>query len=246
MESFGHIIVVGECGSTQDLALERARSGEPEGTAVLCLNQTGGRGSQGREWVSPTGKNVAMSVLLRPSLPSGEAPLLGMMTSIAVARTVEKTGVVAQVRWPNDVLVEEKKIAGILPEARIAGGRIEVAIMGVGLNVNCRPEDFPPHLRPEVTSLLMCTGREWAVLDVARGLLDEFGELYQRVRHEGCAFVPRLWERWWRHRGRVFSRDGVTGTAEGIDADGALMLRNSDGRVLRITSGTALPVHSHE
>ncbi len=246
MESFGRMLVFEECGSTQDLALELARSGEPEGTAVLCLNQTGGRGSQGREWVSPRGKNVALSVLLRPSLPSDEVPLLGMMTSIAVAHTVEKAGVVGGVRWPNDVLVGEKKIAGILPEARLAGTRVETAILGVGLNVNCAPEDFPPHLRDEITSLLMCTGKEWDVQGVARILLTELGLLYQRTKQEGCAFVPRLWERIWLHRGRMFSREGMTGIAEGIDEDGALLLRNSDGRVVRVTSGTVIPLHSHE
>jgi len=223
------LLTVEECDSTQDLALELAQKGAPDGYAVLGLNQTSGRGRQGREWLSPRGRNVALSVIMRPLLPAHEAPLLGMMTSIAVTETLEGAGVSARVRWPNDVLVQERKIAGILPEARIAGSNIEVAIIGIGLNVNSTPDDFPEDLRDQVTSMLISTGRQWPIGETARLLLHKLDLLYGRAKIEGCGFVPGLWARMWAHKGYTVSRDGLTGIAEGIDQDGALLIRTASG-----------------
>ncbi len=240
--SFGELIVVDECGSSQDLAMRLAQDGAPDGTAVLSLNQTGGRGRQGREWVSLAGKDLALSVVLRPSVPAHEAPLLGMLASIAVAETLEKADLSARLRWPNDVLVHGKKIAGILPEARTTGAEIEVAVIGIGLNVNSTAEDFPEELRDQVTSMLACTGTARPIEDIARLLLGEIGLLCGRIATEGCGFIPGMWEPLWAHRGSVVTRDGLTGTAERIDRDGALMLRTVDGRLVRISSGAVMPL----
>ena len=100
------LIIVQKAESTQDLAREMALSGEPEGVAVMALEQTGGRGRENRVWVSPPGKNIALSLLLRPAMDPADAPLLGLMASIAVAETIEGFGVgPGQLKWPNDVLV---------------------------------------------------------------------------------------------------------------------------------------------
>lgn len=235
---FGKLLTVRQAGSTQDLAKDMAINGEPEGTAVMALNQTQGRGRAGHGWVSPPGRNLAISVILRPPLDAGDAPLLGLLASIAVARTVESCGVLGvALKWPNDVLAESRKIAGILPEAVMEGGRIRFVIMGIGLNVNSQQSDFALDFPIPATSLLLCTGREWDLNEVAVSLLEQMGDLYNRSLLEGTGFVPGMWETWWAHRGRVLTWGDIRGTAEGVDPDGALRLRSSDGTLNRVIGG---------
>ncbi len=234
------LMIVPQAESTQDLARDMALSGEPEGVAVMALKQTRGRGREARVWVSPPGKNVALSLLLRPALDPADAPLLGLMTSIAVAETVEGCGVgPVRLKWPNDVLVEGKKIAGILSEGTILHGQIAFVIIGLGLNVNAEESDFPDELRDSVTSLSLSSGKTWDLEAVARAFMEHMDALYRRVRAEGCQFIVPLWESRWAHRGQVLLHDGVVCVAEGIHPDGSLLLRIPDGTLLNICSGEA-------
>jgi len=236
------LIIREEAESTQDLARDLAVRGESEGLAVMALSQTGGRGRVGRAWVSPRGKNLALSLILRPDLDPDEAMLLGLSASIAAAETLEEKGVVrADLKWPNDVLVRGLKIAGILPEARVNGNRLEFVIIGVGINVNAEESDFPPDLRTSATSLFMSTGKRADLEDVALSFLARAGALYDRIKREGCGFIPALWETRWAHKGRMLTRDDQRGRAEGLDGDGALLLRTGGGRLLRIYSGEVEP-----
>jgi BirA family transcriptional regulator, biotin operon repressor / biotin---[acetyl-CoA-carboxylase] ligase len=234
------LIIHQEAESTQDLARDAAVRGEPEGLAIMVLNQTKGRGTAGHSWVSPAGKNLAVSMILRPRVAPEEAPLLGLMASIAVAEIVEAgIGRLAQLKWPNDVFVDGKKIAGILPEASLNNRQIGFVIMGIGLNVNAEAEDFPPDLRDFVTSLRLIAGREWDLEDTARDLLERTELLYERVKREGCAFIPDLWNTRWVHRGARLTRNGLAYTAEGIGADGALLIRAENDKLERLTSGSS-------
>jgi BirA family biotin operon repressor/biotin-[acetyl-CoA-carboxylase] ligase len=220
-----------------------ALRGEPEGLAVMVIHQTRGKGRLGRSWVSPAGKNLALSLILRPPLSPRDAALLGMLASVAVAETVEEKGVPrAELKWPNDVLVKGRKIAGILPEARTTGASIDFVIIGIGLNVNSQQYDFPPDLSDSVTSLLLCTAKEHGLEDVAHCLLRGMKKLYDRVWTEGSRFIVPLWESRWAHRGVRLVRDGVSGVAEEVDQDGALILKMENGRRLRFHSGEAEPV----
>ncbi len=220
-----------------------ALSDGSDGLAVVALKQTSGRGRSGHSWISPAGKNLALSLVLRSTIPPEELPLLGLLAAVAVAETVEGAGVTeAQLKWPNDVLVEGRKIAGILPEAAVQGSMVKFVVIGLGLNVNAQAQDFPAELRDSVTSLIMCTAKESDVIKIAKEFLSCMRTLYARVQAEGCGFIPGLWASKWAHRGRTLVRDGVTGVAEGIDTDGALLLRTSDGRVLRVTSGMVEPL----
>ncbi len=238
----GRLVIHNEAESTQDLAKAMALSGEPEGTAVMALNQTRGRGRMGRSWISPTGKNLALSIILRPHLSPRDAVLLGFLASIAVAEAVEEEGVAeAQLRWPNDVLVRDRKIAGILSEAVVSQGHIDFVIVGIGLNVNSRRSDFPPDLRTPATSLLMCTGKESDLADVARGILKSLAVHYDRVKSEGCGFISRLWELRWPHRGRKLVHESFVGIGRGLEADGSLILEQDNGRLVHITCGDVLP-----
>ncbi|AFM26328.1 biotin--[acetyl-CoA-carboxylase] ligase [Desulfomonile tiedjei] len=236
---FGNLIIYESLGSTQDIARELARQGDSEGTAILALKQTSGRGRLGRTWVSPPGKNLALSVILKPHIEPQHASLLGMAASIATAETVESYGIArAELKWPNDVLVNGRKIAGILSEAAVTSNRLEYVIVGLGLNVNCSPDDFPPDLRELVTSMAICTGQISDVEEIARVFLDKMHSLYDRVRTEGPAFIPNSWDGRWAHRKSYVIRDGIRYRAEAIAPDGALVVSTEDGTIKQLVSGT--------
>lgn len=216
--------------------------GDPDGSAVMVLDQTLGRGRAGHSWISPPGKNLALSVILRPRVTSREAPLLGFAAAVAVAETVEQRGVPrAEFKWPNDVLVQGKKIAGILSEASVSSETLEFVIIGIGLNVNSMEDDFPHDLRSSVTSLLAATGRHSSLEEVARQLLANLKLLYDRINREGCGFVPALWDSRWAHRGLILVHEDLSGIAHGIDQDGSLLLRDSQGHLHRIACGDVEP-----
>ncbi len=232
------LIVKNRVESTQDEARKLALMGEPEGLAVMALDQGQGRGRLGRSWVSPPGKNVALSMILRPHVPPGDATLLGMLASTAVAEALEIFGLTrVRLKWPNDVLLDGRKVAGILSEARVNGSEIEFVIIGIGLNVNTASEDFPLELRQTVTSMAAFSGREWDLNEVAGLLIERIAALYDRVAREGCRFVVPQWESRWLHRGQVLVRDDTKGIAEGLTEDGALLLRTDEGSLVRIDSG---------
>jgi BirA family biotin operon repressor/biotin-[acetyl-CoA-carboxylase] ligase len=237
------LIVYEEAPSTQDIARELAQAGDSGPVAVMALRQTAGRGRSGRSWISPPGKNLALSVLLRPKIAPQEAPLMGLLASLAVVATLEARGVPSvALKWPNDVLVDGRKIAGILPEASVKGNTLEFVIIGIGLNVNSRLADFPLELQDSVTSVLLATGEEWDLKDAARSFLKEMDAQYVRVNKEGCRFVPSLWESRWAHKGRIVTRDGLEGRAESVGPLGGLILRTADGRYIEISSGEPEPV----
>jgi len=229
------LVIQEEAESTQDLAKECAVRGEPEGLAIMALSQTKGRGAAGHSWVSPPGKNVALSMILRPRVAPENAPLLGLMASIGVAETVEAcVKEPAQLKWPNDVLVGGRKIAGILPEASLNNREVGFVIIGIGLNVNSELQDFPPDLRDSVTSLMLIGGKKLDVEETARDLLGRMEYLYERVKSEGCGFIPGLWMTRWAHRDARLTLNGASYTAEGVDADGALLMRADSGELERL------------
>lgn len=239
----GRLIIREEAESTQDIARDLAKQGEPEGTAVMARKQTKGRGRSGHSWVSPSGKNLALSLILRPPMPPDEATFISLLASVAVAETVEAAGPIrTELKWPNDVLVQGRKIAGILSEAVMLGRTMEYVILGVGLNVNSVAADFPPELRSSVTSMLMCTGRSVDPEAVARTFMGRMSALYKRLKNEGGRFVVPLWRTRWAHQGCVLVHEGARAVAEGLDAEGALLLRTDDGSVKRVVSGEVLLV----
>ncbi len=234
-----NLIVVESTESTQDIAAKMAARGVPSGTAVMALSQTKGRGRSGAEWQSPPGKNVALSVVLRPVVEIRHAPLIGMLASISVATIVDGAceSFKALLKWPNDVLVQNRKIAGVLSEARIMDSSVEFIVLGVGVNVNSSIDDFPDEMRDSLTSLFIITGKTFDLRMAAEGFLQALGELIGRVETEGPGFVPRIWEKRWAHRGCTLVRDGIKGIATGIDTDGTLLMKRSNGEIVRISSG---------
>jgi BirA family biotin operon repressor/biotin-[acetyl-CoA-carboxylase] ligase len=204
---------VAQCESTQDLL----DSDDPEGAVVAADYQTAGRGRQGRRWVAPAGKAIQLSLLLRPP-PDRRQPELSLVAGVAVADAVEETlGLSAQIKWPNDVLVNRKKVAGILAEAR--GGAI---VLGIGVNVNQRRDELPPDATTPAASLLTIDGVERERAPILTRILARLEHHYDLWREGGIdAIYVDLGSRDFL-RGRRVSVNGVGGTAVKIDRQGRL------------------------
>jgi len=239
------LVCLAVTASTNRVAMEMAENGAPHGTVVVADAQTAGRGRMGRRWASPAGKNLYVSLLLRPPVPTVDAPRLALVAGVALADAVEAAGVPALLKWPNDLYCGERKAAGILAEMASEPGRVRHVVIGVGLNVNMEEADFPPDLRGTATSLRIRAGREFRRVDVLARLLDAFGARYGRFVRGGFASIRDEWDRRDFLRGRrVFlrrhGREGW-GTAEGLDAAGALRFLPDDAPAIEsVHSGEIL------
>src|SRR5512141_342585 len=181
--------------STNRVAMEMAECGAPHGTIVVADEQTAGRGRMGRRWVSPAGKNLYVSLLLRPAVPTVDAPRLALVAGVALADAVETMGVPASLKWPNDLYCGGWKAAGILAEMASDPDGVRHVVIGVGLNVNMEKTDFPPDLRGTATSLRIRAGRVFRRVDVLARLLDAFGTRYAEFIVGGFSSLHEGWDR---------------------------------------------------
>lgn len=222
--------------STMDMARQQARQRAAEGTVVIAEEQLAGRGRIKRPWLSPGG-NIALSVVLYPDLAS--LPYLIMLASAAVASTIEAvTGLKTGLKWPNDVLINGKKVCGILVESEVRGGIVFYAVIGIGINVNLDTSGFP-EIASTATSLLEESGKNVSRLAVVRRLLVEIERRYA-VLPDGQAIYDEWRERLITLGKRVGVKSGestLEGIAEAVDKDGSLQLRHSDGSLTRIIAG---------
>jgi BirA family transcriptional regulator, biotin operon repressor / biotin---[acetyl-CoA-carboxylase] ligase len=231
----GHLIHSADAiSSTNDRAKELAAEGALHGEVVIAETQTAGRGRRGRSWVSPPGRNLYLSMVLRPDhLPPARAPELTLVAAVAVCDTIRQAGVAAGIKWPNDVFASGRKIAGVLTELAADAERVSWVVVGVGVNVNVRTEDFPEELRQTATSLLLERGEPAPRALFAAALLTSLETWLDRHAEEGFGPVREAW----RARSVTIGQDvrvradgrDVTGRAEDIDADGALLVRTATG-----------------
>lgn len=188
------IIRRAETESTNDDAKREASAGAPGGLVVVASHQTAGRGRQGRVWISPPGLGLYASIVIRPGWPAGDAAWLGVLAGLAVLDAVRELGAAsARLKWPNDVLVGARKIAGVLVEPRIEAGRIDFAVIGIGLNLRHRRADWPAHLADLAVSLQQlggCTDPETALGALCRCMQAR----YDRARAAGAASLLQAWE----------------------------------------------------
>ncbi|MGA9753875.1 MAG: biotin--[acetyl-CoA-carboxylase] ligase [Desulfobaccales bacterium] len=230
--------------STNDLAKELAARGAPEGTVVVAETQTGGRGRLGREWNSPPGVGLYVSLVLRPMLPPWELPQITLMTAVAVVRAIRRVaGVTPGIKWPNDLLLNGKKLGGILTEMETESDRIRHVVVGLGLNVN--NPGFPPELAATATSLTLAAGGSFPRVKLLQVWLEEFEALYERFLNQEFPAILEEWKRYTVTLGRAVTvRQGpreICGQALDVAADGALLLRTAGGEVVRVTSGEITP-----
>jgi BirA family biotin operon repressor/biotin-[acetyl-CoA-carboxylase] ligase len=223
-------------GSTNDALRRLADAGEPEGLVFSTEHQTSGRGREGRTWHSPPGSGLLFSYLVRPGLPSNSAAWLTAAAALGVASAVrEHCGVQASIDWPNDVVAAHGKLGGVLAEAAIRSGRIELAVVGVGLNVNLDVSALPTALARTASSLSHETGRSTDRQELFRRVLLSIDERWAAVLGGRTAELARELESLSANMGRPFERAGFEpGTVEGIDDLGRLVLRTTGGRTVSV------------
>jgi BirA family biotin operon repressor/biotin-[acetyl-CoA-carboxylase] ligase len=224
--------------STNDLALSAARAGEPHGLVIVADAQTEGRGRQGRTWHSPPEENLLVSILLRPTLPLADAPLLALAVGLALRSAV--AGIIGErsdlgIKWPNDLLCDGRKLAGVLIETQAQGGELLGVVIGIGLNLGTRV--FPPELSATATSLSLLGAEDASREAVLVSVLAEVDRAVHTLETGGrAALVPELL-RYDVLRGRRVNVEGVLGRAEGIDVNGRLLVRDSLGHQHSLVSG---------
>jgi len=236
------IHVFKETASTNDIVERLARDGAKEGVVVFAEAQTKGRGRLGRKWHSPAGRGLYFSVLLRPKLRPLEATQLTVVAATALVRAIEATtSVRPAIKWPNDLLVDGRKIAGVLTELSAELDTIKHLTLGIGLDVNQTAGDFPPELRGLATSLRIAAGSPISRPELATRILRELEADYARVQRGKFEAVADEWEECCTTLGQqvtIHIGDRVIrGCAESLDDDGALLLRTQHGRLERIVGG---------
>ena len=228
--------------STNDVVEKLARDGVKEGVVVFAEAQTKGRGRLGRKWISPPRKGLWFSVLLRPELQPQAVTQLTIMAATALVRAIhEQSGLWAEIKWPNDVLLRGKKVAGILTELSSELDRIKSVVLGIGLDINLNASEFPAELRPLATSLKIETGRSFDRAALAAGILRELDTDYARICGGDFESVANEWEERCATIGQnvtiLIGDRRLQGRAESLDDDGALILRTQHGHVERVISG---------
>lgn len=228
--------------STNDAAKGLARENTPEGTVVVAEEQIGGRGRLGRKWYGAKGQDLAFSVVLYPTLMPAEAPRFSMLAAVAVAEAVKQTcGLQVGIKWPNDLLLAGRKVCGILVEMGAELDRVKYLVLGIGLNVNSTLAMWPEEIKDSTTSLRQQLGAPVNRAVLLSSILWQLEKLYLQWRNEGFASVMAAWRSWCVSQhcaARVQTIHGeYTGWIEGIDDNGALLLRLDDGRVQGFMSG---------
>ncbi len=226
--------------STNDLAKELGAAQAPEGTLVVAEGQTRGRGRLGREWNSPPGAGLYVSVLLRPPLPPTDMPQITLTAAVAAVRAVKgAAGVICGIKWPNDLILAGKKLGGILTEMETESDQIRHLVVGLGLNVNNR--QFPAELADLATSLALATGRTCSRLKILQAWLEELEGLYRLFLARDFAAILSEWKEYTVTLGQAVKvRQGsreISGQALDLATDGALMVQTRDGEIVRVTSG---------
>jgi BirA family biotin operon repressor/biotin-[acetyl-CoA-carboxylase] ligase len=222
--------------STNDIAKREAKKGARQGTVVVAEEQTAGRGRLKRAWLSPKG-SIALSIIFHPT--PAQLPSLIMVASLAVVHSIEKvSGLKSQIKWPNDVLINGKKVCGILIESDVRGSVVDYAVIGIGLNVNLNTADFP-EIAATATSISQELGGEISRREMIRCLLEEVEDLYLALSKGDSVFQE------WRERLVTLGKEvevssGQTsykGIAESVASNGSLFLRQPDGSLIKIVAG---------
>ncbi|MBI2486979.1 MAG: biotin--[acetyl-CoA-carboxylase] ligase [Deltaproteobacteria bacterium] len=236
-----------EVGSTNDVAFELARNGVSDGTIVIADSQTKGRGRLQRKWISPSGLNLYISVIFRPTIQIKDTPLFTLITSIALAETIKNNGAEPSIRWPNDILIDRKKAAGVLTEMQPRGERVDFVVVGIGVNLNMTREIMEREMEEiaeTATSIREATGYEIDRSKFTAELINELQIWYQKFQKEGRNRIIQEWtERWGAINRRVqvkFDENAVEGIASGIDENGYLVLKKDDGTYETIVAGDVI------
>ena len=212
-----------------------------DGTVIISESQTAGKGRRGRSWHSEQENGLYFSLVLRPKIPPGFAPLFTLGTAVALHNAIERnTGMQCDIKWPNDLLMDDRKFCGILAEMQAEFDRVNSLIIGVGLNVN--HVELPADIAGSATSLRMASGRNHSRIEILVEFLEEFENLLARFERSGPATIIDLWTRHssFANGRRLQVHDGfrtIEGTTRGLNPFGALRLETWDGEIEEVYSG---------
>jgi BirA family transcriptional regulator, biotin operon repressor / biotin---[acetyl-CoA-carboxylase] ligase len=235
-----------ELDSTNNFARRLAEQATSAGAIVIAEEQTQGRGRSGRSWVSPPYVNLYLSIVLRPELPPAHAPQITLMAAVALADTVASFMSLPVIKWPNDILVNGKKLAGILTEASSTSEQIDFVILGIGINLNFPEQLMPEAIRQRATSLLIATQNNIRREVFLRRLIQDLDRCYGILEESGFDAIMPLWQARFGLRDRRVRVDmmdeTIFGRARGIDRDGALIVEADNGKFQRVIAGDVIPV----
>jgi BirA family transcriptional regulator, biotin operon repressor / biotin---[acetyl-CoA-carboxylase] ligase len=235
-----------QCASTNVEARRLAEDGAPEGTMVIAEAQESGKGRRGRQWFSPAGLGLYFSFILRPKMAPAEAARINLLMSVSAAEVIsDKSALPVKIKWPNDILINGKKAAGILAEISTELDSISYMIIGLGVNVNIPKAGtagcFPEELQKTATSLLIETGRKFPRASLLQCILMDFERRYNASLQDGFQAALRRWRELSGIMGKKIKIETaggqITGTVEDLDSDGALVLRGPKGTLRRFLSG---------
>ena len=228
-----------ETDSTNLWIKRLAKEGAPEGTLALAEFQSAGRGRLGRSWEVPEGTSVMMSILLRPKFEPQYAPTLTLVMGMAVAKAVKSLGFDVSIKWPNDVVVSHKKICGILTEMGVRDGKIDYAVIGVGINVNIK--EFPEEMADKATSLYLESGKEFDRSQIPGLVMEAFEKYYEKFA--ATCDLSGLKEEYesilanYNQPVRVLAKEPYEGVARGITDGGELLVEKTDGTIVAVSAG---------
>jgi BirA family biotin operon repressor/biotin-[acetyl-CoA-carboxylase] ligase len=228
-------------GSTNTEATRLGKEGAPEGTVIVAEAQERGRGRLGRSWVSPSESGLYVSFIVKPACSPEESTRLTLAAGIGVACAVQGVGVQPQLKWPNDVLIAGRKVGGILTEAVFKQSRIDFAVVGIGVNVNTEPHEFPVQVRDIATSLRISLGQPVSRIRFLQALLFEQERWYELFSGGDFEEILRSWRQFDTTLGKevevVLPNKRVVGVAEALESDGALLVRDESGASIRVVAG---------
>jgi BirA family biotin operon repressor/biotin-[acetyl-CoA-carboxylase] ligase len=237
-----HLVLLAETGSTNDVALALAGAKVPGGTVVIADHQTWGRGRAGRIWQATPGSHLFMSAILYPTLAAEYLPALTLGAGVAVADAIIAcTGLPAVIKWPNDILIGNRKVCGILSESRFCGSQLEHVVVGIGINVNGDLASMPEGIRSTATTLAAEAGRELSREDLLGAIWIRWEHILDEMSGSGFASVLDRW----RHHAAILNRrvvisgpqGSLSGTAVDIDARGVLLVVDDQGRRIQVCMG---------
>lgn len=243
-ECLGHeLLVYDAVDSTNEILKKLAMEGAAEGTVVVAEAQGKGKGRLARAFFSPPFKGLWFSVLLRPPFLPQDAPKCTFLSAVAVLLAMQRFGLKAGIKWPNDIMAQGKKLVGILTEMHAEMERVEYIVIGTGINVNIAQEDFPVDIQDKATSLSILAGEEIPRCAFFQAVLEEMDKLYLQTLQEGFAPLLALWQKFSLTIGQkvhvigIGTRPSFYGLATGIDEEGALLVKKEDGQMTRVLAG---------
>lgn len=233
-----------ETGSTNDEAYSLGIGGAPEWTVVIADNQKKGKGRMQRTWYSPPGSNIYTSVILRPRIQSSKASQIPIVAGLAVAKTLKNyCPHKISIKWPNDVLIDGRKVCGILTQIKLSGKGVDFIVLGIGINVNIGCDQFPTDIQEIATSLSVEIRRKISRLELINSLYENLAKCYKQLVQKGFGRIKEEWQMLSPMIGQTvqvaFKNETVEGKAAGIDDDGSLILLADGNKKIKVSAGDA-------